>query len=171
MHLVAIGTFRTWRDVRPESAMHTKADIRRLLQIYEFTPQGVAAAGKAERTMDGMKERAICPSCQSVATDVVDLDPKSKPECALSRAHQRGVSRSSRTLARDAVDASGAFDESADCGRRSRVVLTPRRWRSSSAQETVPDDGDKQARSPGRARRKPLKPLRAGMPGVAAYPW
>src|ERR1700677_1561460 len=26
-------------------------------------------------------------------------------------------------------------------------------------------DGDKQARSPGRARRKPLKPLRAGMPG------
>src|ERR1700674_1617313 len=26
-------------------------------------------------------------------------------------------------------------------------------------------DGGKQARSPGRARRKPLKPLRAGMPG------
>jgi hypothetical protein len=26
-------------------------------------------------------------------------------------------------------------------------------------------DGDKKARSPGRARRKPLKPLRAGMPG------
>jgi hypothetical protein len=27
------------------------------------------------------------------------------------------------------------------------------------------DDGGKQARSPGRARSKPLKPLRAGMPG------
>src|ERR1700687_2381693 len=27
------------------------------------------------------------------------------------------------------------------------------------------DDGGKTARSPGRARRKPLKPLRAGMPG------
>src|ERR1700694_1986095 len=27
------------------------------------------------------------------------------------------------------------------------------------------NDGGKQARSPGRARRKPLKPLRAGMPG------
>jgi hypothetical protein len=27
------------------------------------------------------------------------------------------------------------------------------------------NDGDKKARSPGRARRKPLKPLRAGMPG------
>ena len=29
------------------------------------------------------------------------------------------------------------------------------------------NDGGKQARSPGRARRKPLKPLRAGMPGDA----
>src|ERR1035437_1815772 len=31
-------------------------------------------------------------------------------------------------------------------------------------------DGDKQARSPGRARRKPLKPLRAGMPGDSGGP-
>jgi hypothetical protein len=30
---------------------------------------------------------------------------------------------------RDAVDAGGASDEGANCGRRSRVVLTPRRWR------------------------------------------
>jgi hypothetical protein len=61
------------------------------------------------------------------------------------------------------------------CGvRRSRVVLTPRRWRQvrgvKSAQpgldKTYPlDDGGKRARSPGRARRKPLKPLRAGTPG------
>src|SRR5712671_4967818 len=58
--------------------------------------------------------------------------------------------------------------------RRSRVVLTPRRWRQvrgvKSAQpgldKTYPlSDGGKRARSPGRARRKPLKPLRAGMPG------
>jgi hypothetical protein len=49
-------------------------------------------------------------------------------------------------------------------GRRSRVVLTPRRWRQ--VQRSYPlDDGGKRARSPGRARRKPLKPLRAGMPG------
>src|SRR5258705_1349583 len=32
-------------------------------------------------------------------------------------------------------------------------------------QPTSADDGGKQARSPGRARSKPLKPLRAGMPG------
>jgi hypothetical protein len=31
--------------------------------------------------------------------------------------------------ARDAVDAGGAFDEWRGRGRRSRVVLTPRRWR------------------------------------------
>ena len=45
------------------------------------------------------------------------------------------------------------------CGRRSRVVLTPRRWRQVGGSNSV-DDGGKQARSPGRARSKPLKPLR-----------
>jgi hypothetical protein len=38
--------------------------------------------------------------------------------------------------------------------------------------ETKPqsaNDGGKRARSPGRARHKPLKPLRAGMPGVPVY--
>jgi hypothetical protein len=45
------------------------------------------------------------------------------------------------------------------CGRRSRVVLTPRRWRQVS-RKCPRGDGGKQARSPRRARRKPLKPLR-----------
>src|SRR5258707_9876045 len=35
----ANGTFRTWRDVRLESVMRTKADVRRPLQVYGFTPQ------------------------------------------------------------------------------------------------------------------------------------
>ena len=66
---------------------------------------------------------------------------------------------------RNAVDASGAFDERRLArGRRSRVVLTPRRRRQ-VGERNFTDDGDKKARSPGRARRKPLKPLRAGMPG------
>jgi hypothetical protein len=51
------------------------------------------------------------------------------------------------------------------CGGRSRVVLTPRRWRQAGGSDSAGDSG-KQARSLGRARRKPLKPLRAGMPGV-----
>jgi hypothetical protein len=62
------------------------------------------------------------------------------------------------------MDASGATDESAPCGRRSRVVLTPRRWRQ-VGESNFANDGGKQARSPRRARRKPLKPSRAGMPG------
>jgi hypothetical protein len=66
-------------------------------------------------------------------------------------------------------------DERCCCGRRSRVVLTPRRWRQGcgccvgptglQTQHWSANDGGKRARSPGRARRKPLKPLRAGMPG------
>src|SRR6202048_5310515 len=58
---------------------------------------------------------------------------------------------------------------SAGCGRRSRVVLTPRRWRQ-VLREDAQDDGDKKARSPGRARNKLLKPLRAGMPGYSGGP-
>jgi hypothetical protein len=58
------------------------------------------------------------------------------------------------------------------CGRRSRVVLTPRRWRQVGDDALHhADDGGKQARSPGRARNKPLKPSRAGMPGVPVRPW
>ena len=46
-------------------------------------------------------------------------------------------------------------------GRRSRVVLTPRRWcQVGDDASHRADDGGKKARSPGRARRKPLKPLR-----------
>jgi hypothetical protein len=40
------------------------------------------------------------------------------------------------------------------CGRRSRVVLTPRRWRQVGERNFI-DDGGKKARSPGRARNKP----------------
>jgi hypothetical protein len=58
------------------------------------------------------------------------------------------------------VDAGGATDERTACGRRSRVVLTPRRWRQVGERQAFADDGGKQARSPRRARRKPLKPLR-----------
>jgi hypothetical protein len=65
-------------------------------------------------------------------------------------------------------------DERCCCGRQNRVVLTPRRWRqvlrscvgpTGLRQNISADDGGKRARSPGRARHKLLKPLRAGMPG------
>ena len=66
--------------------------------------------------------------------------------------------------------ANSAQTNGACCGRQSRVVLTPRRWRQ--VRGNFPrNDGGKKARSPGRARNKPLKPLRAGMPGVPVDLW
>ncbi len=85
----------------------------------------------------------------------------------------RGGSRSSRTLRWNAVDAAAARDERCCCGRRSRVVLTPRRWRQirEDALPRLAGDGDNKARSPGRARRKPLKPLRREGRAVPVYLW
>ena len=40
----------------------------------------------------------------------------------------RGAIAIVTNAARDAMDADGATDESAERGRRSRVVLMPRRW-------------------------------------------
>src|SRR5205814_8488668 len=59
----------------------------------------------------------------------------------------------------DAVDADVLLTNSMRCGRRSRVVLTPRRRRQVGGSNSA-GDGDKKARSPGKSRRKPLKPLR-----------
>jgi len=64
-------------------------------------------------------------------------------------------------------------DERCFRGRRSRVVLTPRRWRQVFGGMSAQPGADTPylratvttSRSPRRARRKPLKPLRAGMPG------
>jgi hypothetical protein len=91
----------------------------------------------------------------------------------------RGVSRSSRTRDGMRWTRTALLTRAHVCGRRSRVVLTPRRWRQVCAMAMSAltgltrraGEGDKQARSPGRARRKPLKLSRAGMPGVAAYLW
>jgi hypothetical protein len=43
-------------------------------------------------------------------------------------------------------------------GRRRRVVLMPRRWHHTCGNDSA-SNGDNKARSPGRARRKPLKPF------------
>ena len=52
-------------------------------------------------------------------------------------------------------------DERRGRGRRSRVVLTPRRWRQVLAKlRFSASDGDKKARSPGRVTKETVKPLR-----------
>ena len=111
-----------------------------------------------------------CPPGKSVTCSIVDLSsPITKNillrgwvETAIHQANpvpERGAfrDRHGRGMGCDGRD--GAFDERRQGGRRSRVVLTPRRWRQVS-RKCPRGDGDKKARSPGRARRKPLKPLR-----------
>jgi hypothetical protein len=62
-------------------------------------------------------------------------------------------------------------DERCRCGRPSRVVLAPRRWRQVGDDASHhADDGGKRARSPGRARSKPLKPLRREGRTISAEP-
>jgi hypothetical protein len=76
---------------------------------------------------------------------------------------KRGVSRSSRTLGVGCDGRDGTADERCHCGRRSRSVLIPRRWYQACGDPA--GDGGKTARSPGRLRRKPLKPFVRGKPG------
>ena len=106
--------------------------------------------------------------------------------------HQRGVSRSSRTrggmrwtrqrFARDGIagrasrpvsdhQASGRemlLRTAKSCGPDAPTLASSSRscvGPTGLRQDISAGDGGKQARSPGRARRKPLKPLRAGTPG------
>jgi hypothetical protein len=121
--------------------------------------------------------RALARTAEFVETDQSDL-PRPAPFPKIFRfvadpnhfyipavsLHMRGVSRSSRTRSGMRWTRMVLLTRAPFRGRRSRVVLTPRRRRQVGGSNSA-DDGDKQARSPGRARRKPLKPLRAGMPG------
>ena len=59
----------------------------------------------------------------------------------------------------------GARDGRCQSGRRSRVVLTPRRWCQVGGSNFA-DDGGKRARSPGSAK-KTVKTIARGMPGVS----
>src|ERR1700732_195752 len=62
------------------------------------------------------------------------------------------------------MDAAATQDERRQSGRRSRVVLTPRRWcQVGDDASHHADDGGKRARSPGSARNKPYTIAR-GMP-------
>jgi hypothetical protein len=90
--------------------------------------------------------------------------PKSHLDLLLSRPTE-GRSRSSRTRGGMRWTQMVLLTRAPACGRRSRVVLTPRRRRQVSGGNSA-DDGDKKADHRG-ARRKPLKPLRAGMPGYS----
>jgi hypothetical protein len=64
---------------------------------------------------------------------------------APSRSFQRGGSRRHETRDGIAVDALAARRRRAACGRRKRVVLTPRGWRQAGGVGSSADDGVKKA--------------------------
>src|SRR5579863_5751994 len=77
---------------------------------------------------------------------------------------KEGRCATSSTLGAGCGGRFGGARRAARSGRRSRVVLTPRRWRQAS-RKYPRGDGGKKARSPGRARYKPLKPFACGNAG------
>jgi len=105
-------------------------------------------------------ERCLDTSVQSLVKKYSDFQ-----KCQISRiwspsrAHKRGASRSSRTLGAGCGGRGRAADERHGCGRRSRVVLTPRRWRSSRREIFPPVTVTKKPdhRGEREVSRKPLR--------------
>jgi hypothetical protein len=75
----------------------------------------------------------------------------------------RGVSRSSQARGGMRWTRAAPKTRACACGRRSRVVLTPRRRRQVCGGNSA-GDGDKQARSPG-STKETVKTIARGMPG------
>jgi hypothetical protein len=90
-------------------------------RLFVAVLASAVVAGRNRRCRLGRSWRKICPTGKSLirlsspACKNIPLlvSPKSILKLPPSRPTQRGVSRSSRTLGRDAVDADGAADESA----------------------------------------------------------
>jgi hypothetical protein len=87
-----------------------------------------------------------------------------------SRAHQEGRTRRHERGTRDAMDADGAARR-AVLSRTAKSCGPDASTPASSLAEIRQGDGDKQARSPGRSRRKPLKPSRRECRNVSANLW
>jgi hypothetical protein len=88
--------------------------------------------------LSGPQPRVVCPApMQNISVSTIfgisEMPLDGEVETGIFRfgpASSRGAFRDRHGRGRrDAVDMDGAADESALRGRRSRVVLTPRRWR------------------------------------------
>jgi hypothetical protein len=99
--------------------------------------------------MGVMRKLPVVPICRNPSA--LPLPPNQRQISRRPVLTKRGASRSSRTLGAGCDGREGAVDEQRQSGRRSRVVLTPRRWRQVVRVESA-NDGGKRARSPGRAR-------------------
>ena len=112
------------------------------------------------------------------------LSPSRPTQRGVGHRHERGAGCGGRGSVLRATGSQGGFFESVSDHQASGREMQSRTAKScgpdaptlaSSSRSCVgptglrqnlsADDGGKRARSPGRARHKPLKPLRAGMPG------
>jgi hypothetical protein len=84
---------------------------------------------------------------------------------ALPVSSHRGAARDRHGRGAGCGGRGGAIDEQHQSGRRSRVVLTPRRWRQVGGGNSA-GDGDKKARSPG-STKETVKTIARGMPGFS----
>ena len=85
-----------------------------------------------------------------------------------SRLDAEGVSRSSRHVRRGAMDVLAAPDERCRCGRRSRVVLTPRRW--CQVRRTICARWEQESPVPRESAKESVKTVAQGRPGIPAEP-
>ena len=84
----------------------------------------------ARRAVRACVSCANCPSCHCAAGVRYCPKPQISSIFRVSRTHKRGASRSSGTLGAGCGGRfGGALTNEAMSGRRSRVVLAPRRWR------------------------------------------
>ena len=87
----------------------------------------------------------------------IPLSPSGKSVILIRPSHpMRGAARDRHERAVGCSGREGLRKTNASrCGRRSRVVPTPRRWRQVLEKQVLGNDGGKKARSPRRARNKP----------------
>ena len=145
---------RRWVSRSPSSGAHSRDPLAPpILRGYLLDPPDgstdlpdgqIAHVGHTQTA-----RRAIPPQAASI-----DLSRKSAAHSPRPAPDKRGASRSSRTLGAG-CDGRRRCQLTSDVagGRRSRVVLTPRRW-SQAGGGNFAGDGGKKARSPGRARYK-----------------
>jgi hypothetical protein len=137
-----------------QSALRCRHASPQNFRFYSGETPKICPTGKSLRfsvsflSSPSAKNISLSPSGKSN----LQLAPSRPARGALRGRHERWV--------RDAVDVDGAVDErrlmrtAKSCGPDAPTLA------SSSRKATFAGDGGKKARSPGRARRKPLKPLR-----------
>jgi hypothetical protein len=141
------------RSRNPPLQRTTGHDLVFCMGMHDLSCQEMAGYAFGFNPPYGLPVVPICrnPSALPLSPNQRQIPPRP--------ASQRGGSRSSRTRGGMRWTQGALLTRACAGGRRSRVVLMPRRWHQVGGGNSV-NDGGKQARSPGRARRKPLKPLR-----------